>query len=214
MSHPYLHFDPGFNAILDRANSELARIAEVGQIDLAPRLIEAMARTATGLQLLWDPVARGFRGLDAHGVVTFAAGREIGDILPIYSDHLTDEQISASIALLDDEHRFGGAYLPTVDRSSPDYRPDQFWNGPEWPPTTQLTLDGLYRKAGAGHPAARAAAVRLGHAAIGGALRDDTLPEYRNSLTGEPRGAHQFSWTAALTINVLELLEVHGDRPM
>jgi hypothetical protein len=210
-SHPYLHLDPGFNAILDRANGELARIAAAGAIELAPRLAEAMARTAAGLQLLWDPVARGFRGLDAHGAVSFAAGREIGDLLPIYSDHITDEQTRAIIELLDDEGRFGGAYLPTVDRSSPDYRPNQFWNGPEWPPTTNLVLDGLYRKAVAGHPAARAAALRLGHAALDSAMSDDTLPEYRNSRTGEPRGAHQFSWTAALTINALDLLGRNGD---
>ena len=40
---------------------------------------------------------------------------------------------------------------------------------------------------------------------------DDALPEYRNRLTGEPKGARQFSWTAAVTINTLNLLEGHED---
>jgi hypothetical protein len=209
LSHPYLHFDPGFNAILDRANSELIRLAEVAEATMPPKLLEAITRTASGLQGFWSPADQCFRGIDAHGRVAFSAGQEIGDILPIYSDHITGPQVHAILDLLIDPKQFGGAHLPSVNRSSPDYNPDRFWTGPAWPPTTELTIRGLLEKVDvtpASSQAVRDTALHLLHSALLAAA-DGELPEYRNSLTGEARGARQFTWTAALTINLLDLLD-------
>jgi hypothetical protein len=52
---------------------------------------------------------------------------------------------------------------------------------------------------------------RLGHSVLRNAMIDDALPEYRTSLSGEPKGARQFSWTAAVTINTLDLRERYVD---
>lgn len=217
-SHPYLHFDPGFNAILDTANRELARLAERAGVQLPGQLVDAMARTRRGLQRLWSPSEQAFRGIDVHDRVTLRAGHEIGDVLPVYSDNITPAQVAAIGELLADPSRFGGSQLPSVSRSSPAYNPDQFWLGPAWPPTTELTTRGLYRQlerpdiAPTTVSAIRAAADNLIDSALRAALRDDDLPEYRNSRTGAPRGARQFSWTAALTINLLDLSTRSGSR--
>jgi glycogen debranching enzyme len=223
-AHPYLHFDPGFNAILDAANDELIRLAELAQVNLPPALLDAMTRTAAALQQFWSSSEQGFRGIDAHGRVTFRAGREIGDLLPIYSNHITPPQVRSIVDLLSDADQFGGPFLPTVNRSSPAYNADQFWRGPAWPPTTELVLGGLRRKIAHLDPAdvepepvrtVRDTILDLGSSALHTALADRDLPEYRNSRTGEPRGARQFSWTAALTINLLDLLGFRDlqDRP-
>jgi hypothetical protein len=213
-SHPYLHFDPGFNAIFDDANDELIRLAEIAEIELRPELLDAMTRTQSGQQRFWDSTQHGFRGIDGHGVVTFRAGQEIGDLLPLYSSHITPEQADAVVDLLNDHDKFGGPNLPTVNRSSPHYSPDQFWRGPAWPPTTDLILRGLQKRVTRGGGCAadpvaarvRDTAARLGNSVLRTALTDEDLPEYRDSRTGAPKGARQFSWTAALTTNVLELL--------
>ena len=105
-------------------------------------------------------------------------------------------------------------------RSPYRQRSNEFGNGPDWPPTTEVIMAGLYRRAASGPGnhlkatqllAVRRAAVRLGHSVLRNAVIDDALPEYRNSLTGEPEGARQFSWTAALTIKALDLLERFED---
>ena len=212
-SHPYLHFDPGFNAILDTANGELVRLAQMAEIKVPADLLDAMARTSEGLQRFWSPAEQGFRGIDVHGGVTLRAGQEIGDLLPIYSGHITPAQVAAIVDGLADLDRFGGPQLPSVNRSAPTYDPNRFWMGPAWPPTTELTIRGLYRQLERSDitlesaDAIRSAAVNLTDSALRSALADNDLPEYRNSRTGEPRGARQFSWTAALTINLLDLLE-------
>jgi hypothetical protein len=212
-SHPYLHFDPGFNAILDTANGDLVRLADIGGIKVPPDLLDAMARTSDGLQRFWSPAEHGFRGIDVHDRVTLRAGQEIGDLLPIYSRHITPAQVGTIVDLLTDPNRFGGPQLPSVSRSSPAYDPDRFWLGPAWPPTTELTIRGLYRQlertdiAAASATMIRRVAVELSDSALRSGLADDDLPEYRDSVTGAPRGARQFSWAAALTVNLLDLLE-------
>jgi hypothetical protein len=214
-SHPYLHFDPGFNAILDAANAELIRLADRAEMTLPPALFDAITRTSTGLQRFWSPAAQGFRGLDAHGQVRLSAGQEIGDLLPIFSDHLTPPQVQSIVDRLNDPDQFGGPYLPSVNRSAPAYNADQFWRGPSWPPTTELIVRGLHRTGrrleGAEPAPELSRSIRdvwhnLAQSTLRAAVTDYDLPEYRNSRTGEPRGARQFSWTAALTINLLDLL--------
>lgn len=201
--HPYQHFDPGFNAILDRANDELRRLAEIAEIPLGPSLTDAMDRTAGGLQHFWDPVAQGFRGLDVHGRVELPANQEIGDLLPIISRHITQPQTEAILRTLTDPAQFGGPHLPSVNRSSPRFDADRFWQGADWPQIRILIMDALQRQT-SDH--ARTLAYELGHSALTTAAADGELPEYRDGQTGKAGGARHFSWGAALVLRSLEII--------
>jgi glycogen debranching enzyme len=83
-----------------------------------------------------------------------------------------------------------------VPLDSPQFDPDRYWQGPTWVNTNWLIIDGLRR---AGYP---------DHAA---ALTETTLDmvrrsgfaEYFDPTTGEPLGARNFSWTAALVLDLL-----------
>ncbi|HET7320194.1 MAG TPA: hypothetical protein VFI84_01240 [Candidatus Saccharimonadales bacterium] len=197
--YPYVHFDPGFNAILDHANEELTRLAGVAGVKVGPPLHDAMQRTAEGLQKFWQPESQAFRGIDARGNVSFSPGQEIGDILPIISSHITDAQRTAILQKLLDPEQFGGDLVPSVSRSSERYDADQFWRGAQWPPMVTLVRGGLLRwKNERAHQKAHELAVAVLQAA-----HDNQHPEYRDSDTGEAKGARNFSWAAALVVGLL-----------
>ena len=80
---------------------------------------------------------------------------------------------------------------------SPDFGPQRYWQGPSWMNANWLVMDGLRR---------------YGYTDHADALRETSLEmveksgfaEYFDPNTGEPLGAHNFSWTAALTIDLLK----------
>jgi glycogen debranching enzyme len=73
----------------------------------------------------------------------------------------------------------------------------RYWQGPTWVNTNWLIIEGL---------------LRYGFYAEAKAIKDTTLDmvaksgfyEYFNPLTAEPAGADNFSWTAALAIDLLK----------
>jgi glycogen debranching enzyme len=115
----------------------------------------------------------------------------------LYSGTITKERAHQLVRLLENEHQFGTAYpAPSVPANSLWFNPICYWQGPAWVNMNWLVIDGLKRYGFHDHAAA---------------LRESTLEmvskggcaEYFNPLTGDPLGAREFSWTAALTIDLL-----------
>jgi glycogen debranching enzyme len=87
--------------------------------------------------------------------------------------------------------------VPSVPLDSAFFNPLRYWLGPTWVNTNWLIIDGLRQ---------------YGFTAEADILQDRTLQmvaksgmsEYFNPLNGEPAGAANFSWTAALTIDLLK----------
>jgi glycogen debranching enzyme len=83
-----------------------------------------------------------------------------------------------------------------VPKNSSFFDPYKYWQGPTWVNTNWLVIEGLKR---------------YGFDAEAANLRDRTLEmvakggmyEYFNPINGRPSGAPNFSWTAALTIDLL-----------
>jgi glycogen debranching enzyme len=77
------------------------------------------------------------------------------------------------------------------------FHPKLYWSGPSWVNTNWLVIDGLNRYGFKDHASA---------------LRETTLEmvdksgcyEYFDPLNGEAAGAANFSWTAALAIDLLK----------
>jgi glycogen debranching enzyme len=84
-----------------------------------------------------------------------------------------------------------------VPLTSPDFDPERYWQGPSWMNTNWLIMDGLDR---------------YGYTDYVDALRETSLEmversgfaEYFDPNTGEPLGARNFSWTAALVLDLLK----------
>ena len=189
--------DLAFNCIFIRANTRLRDIALTVKYDLPDELLHNMKRSEHALDSLWDEYAgvywsRDFvthRHLKAQSVAT---------LLPLYAGCITKERASKLIRLLENDQKFGPPYpVPSVPLDSPDFDPDRYWQGPTWMNINWLIMDGLKR---------------YGYEDHADALRETSLEmvekggyaEYFDSLTAEPLGAFNFSWTAALTIDLLK----------
>jgi glycogen debranching enzyme len=83
-----------------------------------------------------------------------------------------------------------------VSKPSPDFDPRRYWRGPVWVNVNWFLVRGLER---------------LGLTEEAEALRGLTLrlveasgsSEYYHPSTGEPLGSPEFSWSAALTLDLL-----------
>jgi glycogen debranching enzyme len=83
-----------------------------------------------------------------------------------------------------------------VPPGDPAFDARRYWRGPVWAPVNWLVAEGLAR-AGL---AVEAASLRDGTLDL---VREAGFGEYFDPLTGAPRGAGDFSWTAAVTLDLL-----------
>ena len=187
--------DLNFNCIFIRANKHLQDIAEFLKVDLPEELVESMQKTESALEQLWDPYTGQYYSRD---FVTHKLIKElsIGTLLPLYAGTITPERAKQLVRLLENQHVFGANFpVPSVPLNSPWFDPDGYWQGPTWINTNWLIIDGLKRMGYNDHAEALAEATL-------DLVRTHGYYEYFTPNGGEPAGAANFSWTAALTIDL------------
>ena len=188
--------DLAFNCILIRANQHLGEIAKLVGKTLPPELAAAAQKTEMGLEQLWDEASGQYYSYIFGGGLI----REptIATLLPLYAGCISKERAQHLVGLLKKRSQFRANYpVPSVPISSPFFDPHRYWQGPSWVNTNWLIIDGLKR---------------YGFVDEAQDLRDRTLKmvsksgcyEYFSPLDGSPAGASNFSWTAALTIDLLK----------
>lgn len=189
--------DLAFNCMFIRANQHLRDIAKSLRIALPPELNEAMHKTDQALEQLWDTYSNQYYSRDfvTHRLLKIPT---VATLLPLYSGVITKERAALLVKQIENEHAFGTAYaIPSVPVNSFWFHPKLYWQGPTWVNMNWLIIDGLERYGYHDHAAA---------------LRESTIEmvsksgcyEYFDPLTGEPAGAANFSWTAALTIDLIK----------
>lgn len=187
--------DLAFNSILIRANAHLRRIARSLREDIPEELDTRMTLTEKTLEQLWDPYAGQYYSRDfiTHRLLPETS---VAALLPLYAGSITAERAKLLVSMLENAHLFGTAYpAPSTAANSPWFKPVCYWQGPAWVNMNWLVIDGLERY-GFHHHAA--------------ALRESTLEmvaksgcyEYFDSFTAAPLGVKDFSWTAALSIDL------------
>lgn len=187
--------DLSFNSIFIRANKHLKYIAKSIREDLPDELLEAMSKSEKTFEQLWDPFASEYFSRDfvSHRLLKESS---VAALLPLYAGCISQERADILVRLLENEHRFGPAYpVPSAPLDSPWFKPTSYWQGPAWINMNWLIIDGLKRYGFTDHAEA---------------LRESTLEmiehsgffEYFNPLTGDGAGTDNFSWTAALTIDL------------
>jgi mannosylglycerate hydrolase len=197
---PLQILDVLFNAILCRANRDLAAIAEIlGEDPSQAR--EWEQKTAKGINTqLWDEEDGLYYEYDR------VAGRLLKDntiagFHTLFGGVATPERARRMI----EQHMLsaqefwphGGYPLPTTAINSPWFNAENYWLGPVWVNTNWMVLRGL---------------PEYGRQDLATTLRDKTLElvarggyrEYFNPFTGEGYGTDSFSWTSALTIDLVE----------
>jgi hypothetical protein len=189
--------DLAFNCILIRANEHMQKIARVIRSEIPDTLQESTQKAPKALEELWDPYTESYYPRD---FVTHRLLKEpsIESLLPLYAGTISPERATLLVKTLENEHIFGPAYpVPSAPLNSPWFDPNRYWQGPSWFNMNWLIIDGLERYGYKDHAAALAEST-IELAARGG------FSEYFNPITGDPLGARDFSWTAALTIDLLK----------
>lgn len=188
--------DLNFNCILIRANQLLLDIADFLGEEVDEHLKSSIDKAKKALNNLWDEYSEEYftRDFLSHRLFNESS---IAAFMPLYSGAISKERASTIVALLENEHRFGTDFpVPSAPLDSAYFSPTRYWQGPSWVNTNWLIIDGLKRYGFNDHAEA---------------LRDSTLDmvkqsgfyEYFNPLTGEGLGVDNFSWTAALYIDLL-----------
>lgn len=189
--------DLTFNCIFIRANQHLCDIAAVLKQEVPPELLAAMDKTEVALEQLWDPYSGQYY---SRNFVTHKLLKEpsLATLMPLYTGVISKERADQLVRLLENQHVFGMNFpVPSVPANSPWFAEHAYWQGPTWVNTNWLIIDGLKR---------------MGYTDHAAALTDSTIEmvrtagcyEYFSPVNGSPAGAINFSWTAALTIDLLQ----------
>lgn len=206
--HGFAVEDPCVNALLIASEEAMAEIAaELAAAGPAPYGAgprpgpaahrERAARLTKALVTrLWDPGAGIFRARDLRADRPLD-GYGVAGLTPLLASGLPPAVARALAATLAGE-RFRLGELPLVasyDLTGPAFDRTRYWRGPAWFNTAWLVERGLRRHGVAGPADALRRAVPALAAASG-------FAEYVDPLTGAARGARDFSWTAALALDL------------
>jgi hypothetical protein len=187
--------DLTFNCIFIRANQHLQDIASFLKEELPEEMTERIGKTEQALEQLWDAYSGQYYSRD---FVTHRLIKEpsIATLLPLYAGILQPDRAKQLVRLLENQHVFGTNYpVPSVPVNSPWFDPDGYWQGPTWLNTNWLIIDGLKRMGYADH------ATALTESTLD-LVRQHGFYEYFDPDSGSPAGAQNFSWTAALSIDL------------
>ncbi len=189
--------DLGFNSIFIRANRLLQSIAETLGEELPEDLVASMHKTERSFDELWDDLTGQYYSRD---FITHHHLREssIATLLPLYAGHISKDRAAQLVKLIESPHQFGLHFpLPSVPKASAWFDSKRYWQGPTWINTNWLVIDGL-RRYGYNEHAAVLTEMTLE------LVRTHGCYEYFDPLDGSPHGASNFSWSAALAIDLLK----------
>ncbi len=193
---PFRVVDPGFNAILIRADETVAALAEeLGMDDLAAEAHQRLSRARAAFDSLWSEEAGQYLCYDRAGG-RLVDSRSCGGLLPLFAELDNGDRparMAATIRAWREKIAFG---VPSHDPSDPRFESRRYWRGPCWLIMNYMLADGL-RRNGEEELADRVIADSLGLIAQSG------FAEYYDPLDGGGLGGGTFTWTAAM---VLELL--------
>ncbi len=187
--------DVAFNAILIRNNNRLKAIATAIKEQLPADLIASMKKTEVAFEQLWDPFNANYFSRDflTHKLLKEPS---VGTMLALYAGTIPQEHANSLVHQLNDKHSYYSNFpVPSVPLNSPWFKPTNYWQGPTWVNINWLIIDGLKR---------------YGFLSEAAELRDTTLAmvtsygcsEYFDPTDGHALGTPNFSWTAALAIDL------------
>lgn len=188
--------DLTFNSILIRANRHLRDIAKTIGHKIPEELLFSMKETEDGLEKLWDGYYKQYfsRNFVTHKLIKESS---IAALMPLYAGSISIERAQELVEMLHDKKLFDSEYpVASVPISSSFYKELGYWQGPTWINTNWLIVDGLNRYG------FKKEAELIKKQSI--SLIEQHGPyEYFSAKSGNPAGAKNFSWTAALILDFM-----------
>jgi glycogen debranching enzyme len=118
--------------------------------------------------------------------------------MPLYAGTITKKRAEILVGeMLNPKSYWLHHPVPSVPLNNWLFEPKRYWQGPSWVNTNWFIIDGL-RRYGFDKEAEELTAKTLEMVNRAGSF------EYFNPLDGQGIGAPEFSWTAALTIDLIK----------
>jgi hypothetical protein len=193
--HGFAVEDPLCNALLAAGEHALASMAAELGSDPRRHRSAAARLTDTLTATLYDPTAGTFFPRDAH-TGTLIRSYSVGGLMPLVVPGLPVATELIKTALGNRFRLREACPLPSYDLTAHDHDAGRYWRGPGWINTSWLFWHGL----------------RLhDESSLAGDLRRRLLDRVRNAgfreyfdpLTGAGHGTDEFSWTAALILDLI-----------
>lgn len=196
--HRFAVEDPGFNALLVASEHALAQIAAELGADPADHLIRAEELTGALVKRLWDADTGIFLCRDVYAGV-MVPERSAAGLLPLIAPALPEHVVAGLLRAATGTHFGLGTstrLVPSYDLRGRAFNPSRYWRGPSWFNVNWMLERGLRTHGEHG------LAETLRAAVLAAADASD-FAEYLDPYTGQPHGARQFGWTAALALDLL-----------
>ena len=192
---PFLMADPGVQFILLRACRDLLELAQLLDMDQAiDEIREWIDRLNKGCDWLWNDSIGGYCARDIRSGA-FSNAITNASMLCFYGGAGSNEQRASMVAhcrRILDVCQFG---MPSWDPEHADFESKRYWRGPVWAIMNHMIGRGL---ADAGE-AELAARVRADTRQL---VETQGMAEYFDPLDGAGLGGMDFSWTAAIYLDL------------
>ena len=191
---PFLVYDALFNAAWYRSALDLNRVAAA--LGRPPAVADADldAFRAAYHAALWHAPTLLFRDVDVRGGTQIPVDTVAG-LIAIYGGLVTADQASAMMARYRQRCR-GCRMVPSVPPDQPTFDPHRYWRGPVWVHVNWLVARGL-EALGLWEEATSLAEETVA------LVRRAGLHEYYDPYTDAGLGGADFSWPAALVIDLV-----------
>jgi glycogen debranching enzyme len=198
---PFCVQDIVTNSILLRADADLIWLGK--KVGVQSKELEELYRRSLGAfrDRFWNEQRELFFDYDVRTQSSIAVNTAM-TFLPLWAGVASETEAKALVVgHLRNPHEYwveqGSGFLVTTGaRNEAAWSPIRYWRGPVWVLMNWFIHGGL---------------TRYGYTDLADRVRDDTLQllhlsgfgEYYNPMTGEGCGARSFSWSAALTLDLL-----------
>ncbi|GAA2870329.1 trehalase family glycosidase [Streptosporangium fragile] len=193
--HPFAVEDPMFNGIWLASCQALAELAPVAGADPGPHRERAERIRAALLDRLWTDGAFHARDLRGGRLVPVCT---VGSFGPLLDPGLPAERVAELVRVLESPRFMGAAGypVPSCEIRAQEFDRSRYWRGPSW-----VNTNWLLRRAATVHGLTALAQV-LGTCTLR-LVRQAGFRECFDPFDGSGRGSRDFSWSAALTLDLL-----------
>lgn len=188
--------DPLFNAAYAAAESALAKIATSCGLDPEQHHREAAGVTTAMVEHLYDDGL--FHARDARTGCAIRSSSAAG-LVPLILPDLPRDIAHALIGTALDRFDIKNGLLPSFAPGAKEFDPARYWRGPSWINLTWLVWQGLRNR--------RPDLAALLADGMINAIAHAGFREYFDPFTLEGHGCRDFSWSAAL---ILDVIAEHG----
>lgn len=182
------------NCILVAANAALLEMIEIANTKPPVNLVENIKKTELAIESFWDEKTTQYypRNYLSGSLIKAPS---IATFLPLYSGSISPSRADQLVELLTSPSYWPNFPVPSVPIDDPNFDDKLYWQGPVWANTNWFIIKGLERY---GYTDI---ARELTHKSLG-MICANGFSEYFSPFTGEGLGADDFSWTAALFLDL------------